>query len=258
MRPQDLINDILFEFYKKFNIKHKITGDDSVGLSRYYNFRLKFIEAKPRRVLISKESIKNIFLSDHKNDILLLLDKMKKGMDINPYQSKQSFNADYHDMLFNDWGIRHFHLNHNKQKPNDYFHIRTGNLLFAKFEGDEAYILDVKHHKDKNVWSNTDIIRLIRNNWNHILEPYEVGSGSWYPNFNDEEIGIVRNKGYIFSINVDDKTYMMLGDGYAVSGDNMEATRLAIEVYRWIGKNLELFEKDVETFKKQLKMRMHL
>lgn len=258
MKPQDLINDILVDFYKKFQIKYRITSDTSKSLSRYYNFRLKFIEIKPRNVQISKESIPGIFLSDHKDDILKLLNKIRDGSDLNPYQSKQLFNADYHDMMFNDWGIRHLHLNHDKQKPNDYFNIRTGHLLFAKFDRENAYVLDIKHHKDKYVWSNTDIIRIIRHNWNHLLEPFEVGSGKWFPNLNDEEIGVVRNKGYTFSINVDDKTYLMLGDGYASSGDNLQATRLANEVYRWIGKNLALFDKDKDVFKTQLKRKMHL
>lgn len=258
MKPQDVINEILIEFYNKFNIRYKSSNNSSTSLSRYYNFRLKFIEVKPRRVLISKESVPNIFLSAHKNDIFILLEKIKKGFDINPYQSKQSFNTDYHDMMFNDWGIHHLHLSHSKQKPNDYFNARTGQLLYVKFDKDCAYVLNVQHHKDKNPWSNTDIVRIIRNNWNHLLIQSEVGSGDWSPNLTDEEIGVLRNKGYTFSINVDDKSYLMLGHGYAVSGDNMAATHLANEVYRWIGKNLDLFDRDQKGFKAELKKKMHL
>lgn len=258
MRPEDLINEILIDFYKKFKIKHKTSNDGVRSLAKYYNFRLKFIEVKPRNVQISKESIPGIFLSDHKDDIFTLLNKIREGADLNPYQSKQSFNADYHDMMFNDWGIRHLHLNHNKQKPGDYFNIRTGNLLFLKLDENNAYVLNVRHHNDKNVWSNIDIIRIIKNNWNHLLAPCEVGVGNWAPKLNDEEIGVLRNKGYTFSINVDNKSYLMLGDGYVSSGDNMAATALTNEVYRWIGRNLELFKLDVAKFKILLMEKMHL
>lgn len=258
LKPKDLITEILEKFYAEFNIKFKYNKNGELDLSRYFNFRLKLIEAKPRKVHIAKESIEIIFLSEHKIDILNLLEKIKKGIDINPHQSKQSFNVDYHDMLFNDWGIHHLHLNHNKKRPTDYFNIRTGPLLFVKFDKENAYVIGLKKHSDKNLWSDKDIIRLIRNNWNYLLEPFEVGNGNWFPNFDDEEIGIVRNKGYTFSINVDDKSYLMIGDGYSSSGDNSTAMNLANEVLRWIGKNLELFENDKDEFKKRLIKEMRL
>lgn len=258
MKPQDIIDEILLEFYKKYNIRHKLQNDRSLNLSRYFNFRLKLIEIKPRQVHVSKESISNIILSEHKNDIIILFDKIKKGFDINPYQSKQSFNADYHDMMFNDWGIHHLHLNHNKGKEKDYFNSRTGFLLLVKFDNNNAYIINIKHHTDENLWSDTNIIRLIRNNWNYLLEPFEIGTGNWFPKLNDSEIGNIRNKGYTFPINVDDKTYLMLGHGYACSGDNMTAGDLANNVYRWIGQNLDLFNKDKKNFKALLKKQIHL
>ncbi|MBA9074820.1 hypothetical protein GGR22_002993 [Flavobacterium gossypii] len=258
MKPQDLIDGILLEFYKKYNVRHKTQSNQLLNLSRYFNFRLKLIEIKPRKVHVAKECITKIFLSEHKNDILLLIDKIKKGFDINPYQSKQSFNVDYHDMMFNDWGIHHLHLNHNKEKAKDYFNKRTGDLLIIKFDKDNAYVITIKHHHDKNVWSDTDTIRSIRDNWNYLLKPFEVGNGNWNPKLKDSEIAIMRNKGYTFPINVDDKTYLMLGHGYASSGDNIAAGTLAGNVYRWIGENLELFNKDKEYFKVLLKKKMHL
>ncbi len=258
MKPEDLIDEILIEFYNKLGINYKIRAEKSLNLSRYFNFRLKLIEAKPRNVYISKESASNIYNSENMTNIFKLLEKIKKGIDINSHQSKQFFNPDYHDMMFNDWGIQHLHLSHTKKNKNQYFNDRTGELLFLKVYENSAYVLDIKKHKDKNVWSNTDIIRIIRNNWNFLLEPFEIGDGNWFPNLNDEEIGAVRNKGYTFSINVDDKTYLMLGHGYAISGDNMTSNSLANEVYRWIGKNLDLFNSDKTNFKNKLRKQMKL
>ena len=68
----------------------------------------------------------------------------------------------------------------------------------------------------------------------------------------------MRSKGLTFSINVDDKTYLMLGHGYSVSGDNGTANRMANEVIRWIGRNLEIYNSDAATFKKLLKKQMAL
>ena len=254
----DLIHEIIEDFYKEYKITYQKHTNISLKLARYFNVRLKFIEIRPRKVHVSKEFIKDIFVSEYKDDILLLLEKIKRGIDVNPNQSKKSFNADYHDMLFNDWNIHHLHLNHNKKRPRDYFNIRTGPLLFIKFDLNNAYVLDVKHHHDQNVWSDTDIIRIIRNNWNYLLEPYEVGDGNWFPNLDDEGMGNLRNKGYIYPVNVDNKTYMLLGHGYATSGDNMTANRLADDVHRWVGKNLEFFKSDKENFKKELLEKMYL
>ncbi|TDX83094.1 hypothetical protein [Epilithonimonas xixisoli] len=258
MKPQDLIDEILEQFYNGIGIKYKHQKDESISLSRYFNFRLKLIAVRPRNVYVSKESLPNIYFSENRESIFLLLEKLRNGIDVNPFQSKQFFNSDYHDMMFNDWAIHHLHLNHTKKNSTDYFNIRTGELLFVKISEDTAYVLDLKKHNDKNVWSNKDIIRIIRNNWNYLIEPYEVGGGQWYPNLNDEEIGIMRNKGFSFSINVDDKTYLMIGHGYSVSGDNGTAVELANEIYRWIGKNIDLFDSDIKKFKILLKKQMQL
>jgi len=254
----DLIHEIIEDFYRKYKIRYQKHNKISLMLARYFNIRLKFIEMRPRKVHVSKEFIKDIFVSEHKNDIVLLLEKIRRGIDVNPHQSKQSFNADYHDMLFNDWNIHHLHLNHNKRRSRDYFNIRTGPLLFIKFDLNNAYVIDIKHHHDEHVWSDVDIIRIIRNNWNYLLEPYEIGDGNWFPKLDNEEMGSLRNKGYTYPINVDDKTYLLVGGGYATSGDSLTATRLAGEVHRWIGKNLELFKTDEQSFKKELLKKMYL
>lgn len=258
MDPKDFIGEILTEFYNEIGINYNVEKGKSSNLTRYFNFRLKLIETRLRNVYISKESVPNIFFSKNRANIFKLLEQIRNGIDVNPHQSRQFLNPDYHDMLFNDWAIHHLHLSHTKKNENEYFHERTGELLFLKIYENDAYVLNIKHHKDKNVWSNTDIIRLIRNNWNFLLKPFEVGSGNWFPNLNDEEIGILRNKGYTFSINVDDKAYLMLGHGYAVSGDNGTATSLANEVIRWIGENLETFNSNKIIFKKLLKEKMGL
>jgi len=256
MKPEDLIDKILEEFYSQYNVTFQAHTNKSLLLARYFNFRLKLIPKKPRKIQISKESIANIYLTELKNDILKLFEKIEKGIDINPYQSKRSFNADYHDMLFNDWGIHHLHLSNEKKNINDYFHKRTGPLIFIKFQGNYAYIIDVKKHNDKNVWSNTELLRIIKNNWEFLIEPYKVGNHKWFPEMDDNEIGIMRNKGYTFPVNIDGNAYLLLGDGYSCSGDNMSANFLADEVYRWIGKNLDLFEENPKKFKRLLCQKM--
>lgn len=258
MTPQTILKEILEDFFNQFGIKYKKHDRESLLLTRYYNFRLKYIVLGQRQIRVSKELSQKISTHPKQNAIFDIFDRTIKGLDINPYQSKEAFNADFHDMLFNDWGIHHLHLSNEKKNPTDYFHTRTGDLLFIRFTDEIAYFLDIKSHKDKNVWSDTDLIRIIQKNWEDTIKDKEVPNVKWNPDLNDEQIGILRNKGYLFGINVDDKAYLMLGHGQASSGDNMMAGRMADEVWRWIGKNKHLLDIDTTQFKIQLKERLSI
>jgi hypothetical protein len=258
MTPQSILTEILEVFFRQFGIKYKRHDRESLLLTRYYNFRLKYIVCKPRQIRVSSELSNKLSKHKNKDSIFDIFNHTIKGQDINPFQSKDSFNADFHDLLFNDWGIHHLHLCSEKEKTTDYFNRRTGDLLFVRFTDEIAYFLDIKSHKDKNVWSDTDLIRIIQRNWNESIEDKEVKDVTWHPHLNDEEIGKLRKAGLLFGINVDGKSYLLLGHGQATSGDNMMASRLANEISRWIGHNKHLVETDIERFKIELKERLSI
>ncbi|SHE95394.1 hypothetical protein [Chryseobacterium sp. OV279] len=250
---ENLINEILSDFYLNTNVKYKIHNSVNLSLVRYFNFRLKYIAVVPRKIMISKELLKSIENNKSLNILFLIqiFNKASKGLDLNPFQSKQSFNSNVHDSLFNDWGIHHLHISHEKATDQDFFNRRTGPLLFVRFTDDTAYFIDVKPHNNKNVWSNRDFIRILKNNWPESIERFEAGFRI-YPDLDDSDIGILRNKGYLFGINVDDKSYLLLGHGQATSGDNMMASRLANNVWRWVGEHIELIQNNKSLFKKKL------
>ncbi len=258
MTHQTILIEILESFFKQFEIKYKKHDKEHLMLTRYYNFRLKYIDLGQRQIRVSKELSEKISAHPNKNAIFDIFTLTIKGLDINPYQSKESFNADYHDLLFNDWGIHHLHLSNEKKKPTDYFHTRTGDLLFVRFTNEVAYFLDIKSHKDKNVWSDTDLIRIIQKNWADTIADKEVPNVKWTPDLNDEEIGILRKKGYLFGVNVDDKAYLLLGHGQASSGDNMMAGRMADETWRWVGDNKHLLGTDLALFKSRLREQLSI
>ncbi|WP_431608781.1 hypothetical protein [Chryseobacterium sp. 'Rf worker isolate 10'] len=250
---ENLINEILSDFYLKTDVKYKIHNSVNLSLVRYFNFRLKYIAIVPRKIMISKELLKSIENNNSLNilSLIQIFNKASKGLDINPFQSKQSFNSNVHDSLFNDWGIHHLHISHEKATDQDFFNRRTGPLLFVRFTNDTAYFIDIKPHNDKNVWSNRDFIRILKNNWPESIERFEAGFRI-YPDLDDSDIGILRNKGYLFGINVDDKSYLLLGHGQATSGDNMMASRLANNVWRWVGEHIDLIQNNKSLFKKKL------
>lgn len=255
MTVDTTIIQILEDFFLRFGIKYNNHDKVTLWLIRYFNFRLKYIVLNQREVKVSKGLTEKISTHPNCNVLSDIFNKAAQGDDLNPYQSKASFNADYPDLLFNDWGIHHLHLRSDKENPSDYFNGRTGLLLFVKFTIDTAYFLDIKSHDD---WSNTDFIRIIQRNWPEIIADREIPNTQWSPNFNDEKIGILRKKGYLFGINVDEKAYLILGHGRTSSGDNAMAIRLANEVWRWVGENKHLFDTNLDTFKLGLNEQLHI
>ncbi|WP_439584119.1 hypothetical protein [Dyadobacter bucti] len=214
---------------------------------------------KRRQVLVSKELAPKIRSSPHSEGTIAILYRAAAGYDLNPFQSKESFNSDYHDLLFNDWGIHHLHLSKDKKNPNDFFNSRTGSLLFVKFTDSIAYFIDVKHHKDPNVWSDRDMLRIIQRNWEcSIADRQSRSAVGWSEEISDKELGELRKRGYTTGVEVDGKFYMLLGHGQASTNDNIMAGRMADQVIRWIGLNEDLFRQNRQQFVKDLMDRLSM
>ena len=258
MATDSIIIQLLEKFFLKFGITYSRHDNTHLWLARYFNFRLKYIVQGRRQIRVSKELAVKIQTHPNREGLFDVFDLAIKGGDLNQYQSKQSFNTDFHDLLYNDWGLHHLHLNSTKKKSTDYFNARTEALLFVRFTNHFAYFLDIKSHRDKNVWSDTDLIRIIQRNWPDSIADKEVPNIKFSPNFDDEEIGVLRKKGYLFGINVDGKAYLMLGHGQSSSGDNMMATKMADEVWRWVAQNEHLIKTDLESFKEGLLYQLHM
>jgi hypothetical protein len=255
MTPEEIATNVLAQFYSKYDIVYKIHDHSSLQLTRYFNFRLKFIDLRPRSIQISDELNVKLNQGSYEDAIFDIIRKTGKGMDINPYQSRESFNADYHDRLFNDWGIHHLHLSTTKKKPMDYFYARSGPLLFARFTPTVAYLLDVKFHNAINVWSDRDFLRIIIRNWPESIA-HAKHPTIFEPDLDDAQIAILRKKGYLFGVNVDGAGYMLLGHGQATSGDNIMAGRMAGEVWRWVGEHLDLLSQNQSGFEAGLKQQL--
>lgn len=254
---EKLIINFLKDFFRRNGITHKNYENTALWLSRYFNFRLRFIQPKGWQLRVSKELSGKLNSHPAKEACFDIFFKASNGKNLNPYQSKGLRSADVHDGLYNDWGIHHLHLSTTKQ-PSMFFYDRSDYLLLIRFEDDTAYFIDIFLHKEKHLWSLTDCIRILQTNWPELLAHYETPGMTFTPNLNDEEIGILRKKGYTFGINVDDKSYMMLNHGYATSGDNMMAGRLGDEIIRWGHANRLLATGNEKAFLDELKSHLWL
>lgn len=254
----ELLIELIEDFLKQFGITYKKHERPSLLLQRYFNFRLKYIVVGQRQIRLSSELQAKITAHPAKDAVFDLIYKTGKGLNLNPYQSKGAFNADVHDDLFNDWGIHHLHLSTRKKKPGDFFVERSDYLLFVRFTETIAYFLDMQLHKEKDVWSKKEFIRIIQRNWPESIADREMPGMVFDPNLNDNEIGILRKKGYLFGVNVDDKAYLFLGHGQASSGDNLMAGRMCNEVLRWMWANEDTYASDRRQFVLNLKEKLGL
>jgi hypothetical protein len=64
--------------------------------------------------------------------------------------------------LLNDWGIHHLHLS--EVDRGDGFVVRTGDLLFAVFRRNDAYLLDILGHGG---WTDESLVEIAVSNWPH-------------------------------------------------------------------------------------------
>ena len=94
----DLLSDL------KENLRQQLTKAGIVSKSDnpiydYFNFKKRFIEPKPRRVLKSHEFKCPDAYSPALQEII---DKITSGTNLFPYLSKEIRNAEYNDALLND------------------------------------------------------------------------------------------------------------------------------------------------------------
>ncbi len=94
--------------------------------------------------------------------------RLEAGEVVTPYLSRyaQAPNDQPDDML-NYWGIHHLHLSsiatkqsNGRVKPADY-------LLFVRFEGEVAYLIDIRRHKQPhiNVFLDQTLLEILDWNW---------------------------------------------------------------------------------------------
>ncbi|MGN6647552.1 MAG: hypothetical protein ACTHJT_13610 [Cytophaga sp.] len=247
------IIDNIIRFYTNHNLKFRHKTNCSDYISQYFNFRLRYIGFNsPYEVFISNELQNKIQSHPDKQCIDNIISKLKNGEDVNQHQSIQLSNTEYDDDLFNDWGLHHLHLSEEPNLTHPNYYKRTEDLLFIRFIDNKAYLIDILPH---NNFHRKSLIAVIQNNWDYILQE---AYNTWYPDFSEDEIKIMRKKGYLIGVNINGKGYMMLGHGYFSSGINMMAGSMSDEVLIWIGKNMHLKGQNLPLFQKGILAQLYM
>jgi hypothetical protein len=153
-------------------------------LLRWFDFRLRFIDPRPRVILCSKRFPKQLD-EPYATAYQELVRAISNGEDINGFQSKGIVRGDSSgkarsnrtDLLWADWGIHHLHISPAPTEQTEYFSARSDFLLFAIFGHDVALFLDIQPHSgDELRFAREDLVKVVTKNWPSFLEPFELES----------------------------------------------------------------------------------
>lgn len=141
--------------------------------------------------------------------------KISSGEDLSPHLSKLLRNPTFNDPLLNDWGIHHVHLG--TTLDSDGFVDRTGPVLFARFDGNNAYLIDILPHGS---WSLQRLVRELHDNWPASINHYRLNGVIGLANtVSDKDVAALRNGNVNAMVDLGDGiVYAPIGGGYSTSG----------------------------------------
>lgn len=224
----------------------------------YFNLKRRLITPTPREILFSK---KFKCPDDLKDGLEKIKKRVENGDNLLPYLSERINDLDYDDDMLNDWGVYHLHLG--EEIKDSGFAERTGPLLFARFDDEFAYFIDVYEHGD---WTKKEIIERIHDNWPDSIKEYRlediIGLSQ---NFNDEKRKMFRDAGLSTLIEVEPGVvYAPIGGGYATDGSStevvMECDRYAYMLKDYeetIRNNIDKFISEARESGKEIKESLH-
>jgi hypothetical protein len=152
----------------------------------FFNWRSRLIKAQPRQVRKSKAFERNPNVTRRKADLNQIIDDIEKGRDLQRYLSRSTMRdvagvpskrrrPDL-DLMLNDWSVHHLHIS-TKLDP-DGFVKRGAELLFAVFQPNVAYIVDLMEHGD---WTRDHVLEVLASEWPNegvIFEAKGIGATS--------------------------------------------------------------------------------
>lgn len=205
----------------------------------YFNLLKRMIESSPREVLKSSDFK---CPSELENVLIEIEKKTEHGEDLTPYLSRKLKSKSYNDLLLNDWGIHHLHLG--KVYESDGYVSRSGPLLFARFDHDRAYFINVIPHDS---WALQDIVRTLHENWPESISQFRIkGVTRLNRSISDSDVAALR-KGHITSVVeiTEGIVYAPIGGGISTSGLSIEVVKqadIARETLRtmekWVKENI--------------------
>jgi hypothetical protein len=200
---------------------------DSRSLLHVYGgWKLRRVDSRERVVHRSRELRAAQFPEAQATVIESIAGAITRGEDITPHLSTRTRHAyspgerphqpstrEDRDLLLADWGIHHLHLATAPHPTISGFTARTADVLFAAFRGDDAFLIGVYPHPQKQNWAAKAILEICVRNWPHagIFQRIESAIGLSHPEPSDADRLTLRNAGVNTAYEIDGHVYLPLG-----------------------------------------------
>lgn len=237
------LDEIANNFIDIFGLKHTSEVDNlSEPLLRWIDFRLRYVDPKPRQAYYSNRFPKQLNENTEKS-LQNIIQMIQNGEDINPYQGKglilhhdTSGNKKQKrtDLLWADWGIIHLHLCDTAIPSGQYFSDRSRWLLFALVGADFFAAIDIRDHNEENLFENKELIEIVAESWPDLLKPYEM-KRVVAPNVTlpSQDLQKLRKAGISGVITIGDKIYMGPGMGVTTAATSTRVSMAMNNVRRY-------------------------
>lgn len=237
------IESISSDFVTFFGLRHKKeVANLSDSFFRWMDFRLRYIEPKPRTVHLSNK-LHRLLPTTINRPLRHLFYMIQNGHDINPYQGKglilhhdtsgkSRFNRT--DLLWADWGIIHLHLTMKPIRRGRYFCEPSDWLLFAIIGDDFVACIDVRSHKETNVFTNPELIRIAADSWPELVEKFKM-RGIHAPDtpLTAEQHKTFRKNGIMGCVVIGDNVFMGPGMGISTASTSTRVTMCMDNIIRY-------------------------
>lgn len=140
-----------------------------------------------------------------------ILDKAKRGIDLNSHLSKSIRDFDFFDFLQLDWGIMHIHLGVDILK--DGMAARTKELLYVFPKEKTLYCIDILSHRD---FANIELLEIMNRNWPDLIP--KLNGISPDTSINTELISKLRKAGVNYAPSLADGSVIFSPGGGVVAG----------------------------------------
>ena len=188
--------------------------DDVEAIRTFLGVRRRLVPLEPRQVFKSKDFA---CPPEHAGSLAKIEHVIQAGGDLTPYLSRKIKSPEYNDGLLNHWGIHHLHLG--TELESDGFMQRTERLLFFRFDGGHAYLIDILPHKES--WTLQRLIGTLHDNWPDSIRNLRL-HGVTADHLQDTQVKNLRKANVNHVVGVADGTvYAPLGGGTTGSGRNV-------------------------------------
>lgn len=215
-------NDIRSSILKEF-AKYGQQIDTDIDLLNvihsYTNWRKRFVGYGRREVLFTKELKNNPLYRQNKKlqkVVNKIAYKLKNAEDLTPFLSKGVVDYPLNDirrrdidLMLNAFNIHHLHLGNDREENMKYgvqFTKRKDELLFARITKSKVYFINIYKH---DFPYKEDIFKVIQNNWEHLLEPYEMRDIIDINHYSEDATKQLLKKHCNTAISINGKYYMI-------------------------------------------------